>query len=81
MSSNNKDLTYNNLVNITNPTTGLKYIKPFSPDSSYVYLKIIVDDSRRQGNRMPRDGETNGYLPNAQIDAIREWIAEGAENN
>ena len=81
MSNSDAAFTYNSLVNVTNPRTGLKYILPSFPDSSYLYLKIIVDGTRRQGSRMPRDGDTNGFLPDSQIEAIRDWIADGAQNN
>jgi hypothetical protein len=81
MRSSDAAFNYLALVNVTNPTTGLKYIRPNFPDSSYLYLKIIADGTRRQGSRMPRDGASNGFLPDSQIDTIREWIEDGAQNN
>lgn len=71
---------YLNLVNRPS-SQGLNYIQPGSPDSSYLYLKIIEDDFGRQGTRMPRDGDAEGYLSNAQIETIRQWILDGALNN
>lgn len=75
-----KELAYSNLLNL-NSSQGLKYIQPGSADSSYLFLKIILDPSGRSGARMPRDGETNGYLTNNQIAAIRDWIQDGAPDN
>ena len=73
--------TYDNLVGRAS-SHGLNYIQPGSPDSSYLYLKIIPDDIGRQGTaRMPRDGENTGYLSTSQIETIRDWILDGAENN
>jgi hypothetical protein len=51
------------------------YIDPFLPDSSYLFLKV---EGTGAGARMPYNGDP---LPQDQIDAIRNWILEGAANN
>jgi mono/diheme cytochrome c family protein len=46
------------------------------PDNSYLAFKI----SQAAGSgRMPADGPP--YLTDGQIDTIRQWIEEGAQNN
>jgi len=81
LNMNSKLTAYTELLNKTS-SIGLKYIQPGSADSSFLYLKIIPDDSGRPGSaRMPRDGETNGYLSSSQIETIRDWILDGAKNN
>jgi hypothetical protein len=51
------------------------YIAPFQPDSSYLLKKV---DGTGAGARMPYNGDP---LPPESIDAIRNWILEGAANN
>ena len=52
-------------------------IAPGDPDNSYLVWKI---EGRPEisGARMPRG---RAPLPQAQIDAIRQWIADGAQDN
>lgn len=50
-------------------------IQPGEPDSSYLYLKV-KGDPRISGEQMPLSGSK---LTQQQLDAIREWIANGAE--
>lgn len=52
-------------------------VKPFSPDSSFLYIKI-TDPGKNQGERMPQGGTP---LAQKEIDAIRQWILDGAKNN
>ena len=56
---------------------GLFRIAPGDPDNSYLVWKI---EGRPEisGARMPRG---RAPLPQAQIDAIRQWIADGAQDN
>ncbi|MDD8017354.1 MAG: hypothetical protein PHP42_03160 [Bacteroidota bacterium] len=53
-------------------------IKPFSVDSSFLYIKLTNPHSPSQGDRMP---QTSSPLPQNVIDAIRQWIGQGAKNN
>jgi hypothetical protein len=77
-------IAYTQLLNRPS-SVGFNYIKPGSPDSSYLYIKILPENDGlalgRQGARMPYDGMQEGYLPTSQIETIREWILAGAPNN
>lgn len=52
-------------------------VVPSNPESSLLYLKVSSDEPP-VGVRMPNDRDP---LPDDQIDLIRRWISEGAENN
>ncbi len=52
-------------------------VKPGSPDSSLLFIKIIGPDTN-QGEVMPK---ANDKLPQNSIDAIRQWILSGAPDN
>jgi mono/diheme cytochrome c family protein len=52
-------------------------VKPGSPDSSILFIKIIAPDTN-QGEVMPKASDK---LPQNSIDAIRQWILSGAPNN
>jgi hypothetical protein len=71
-------VSYENTFNVestgVNGDQGL-YIAPFNPDASYLFLKV---EGTGAGARMPYNGDP---LPQDQIDAIRNWILEGAANN
>jgi len=51
------------------------FIVPFQPDASFLYKKL---DGTGAGERMPYNGSP---LPAEQIEAIRNWILEGAADN
>ncbi len=51
------------------------FIVPFQPDASFLYKKL---DGTGAGERMPYNGSP---LPPDQIEAIRNWILEGAADN
>jgi len=72
--------SYNKLVSATSsevPT--LKRVNPGDPTNSYLVIKIIPTDSRRIGDRMPRDGPP--YLTDAEIQLVKDWITAGALKN
>jgi mono/diheme cytochrome c family protein len=52
-------------------------VKPGSPDSSLLFVKIIAPDTN-QGEVMPKGTDK---LTQNSIDAIRRWILNGAPNN
>ncbi|MGA9407621.1 MAG: hypothetical protein WBW71_10860 [Bacteroidota bacterium] len=52
-------------------------VKPGSPDSSLLFIKIIAPDTN-QGELMPKGADK---LTQNSIDAIRQWILNGAPNN
>lgn len=55
---------------------GLRLVRPGSPDSSFLYQKIIFDSSAYQfGAAMPTGGLA---LTASQIEFVRQWIAAGA---
>jgi hypothetical protein len=69
--------SYNLLVGVpSNEQPGVLRVKPGDPDSSYMVRKI-EGEAGISGGQMPL-GETP--LPQATIDAIRQWITNGAPN-
>jgi hypothetical protein len=72
---------YASIVNVTSvevPT--LARVEPFDPESSYLVHKIqgTFPGVGGSGGRMPLG---QGALPDADIQLIRAWIADGAPNN
>ena len=57
-------------------------VVPGSPDDSFMMQKLEMDDMHLgvmcRGREMPRTGQRLGQI---YRDAIREWIAQGAQNN
>lgn len=53
-------------------------VLPNEPDSSYVIQKS-TSDSPKSGNRMPKDGPP--FLSQSEIQLLRTWIEQGAQNN
>jgi len=51
------------------------FVLPFQPDASFLYKKL---DGTGAGERMPYNGSA---LPADQIEAVRNWILEGAADN
>ena len=78
-SSGNLDLTaansYNQLVNVNASGYSAKRVVPGDADNSVLYKKI--DGSGTYGSNMP----LGGNLSAAQINIIKQWITEGAQNN
>ncbi len=78
-SSGNLDLragnAYNNLVNVDASGYSGKLVVPNDPDNSILYKKI--DGSNAYGSNMP----LGGSLSATQINMIKQWITEGAQNN
>lgn len=69
---------YSNLVNVASRQNGtFLRVKPGDAANSYLYMKLI-GDSRASGDRMPQGGNR---LSDSQLEAIRDWINAGAENN
>ena len=77
--SGNLDLTaahaYNQLVNINASGYSAKRVIPNEPENSVLYKKI--DGSDTYGSNMP----LGGALSTTQINHIKQWIIEGAQNN
>ncbi|MBI4531951.1 MAG: hypothetical protein HY709_10590 [Candidatus Latescibacteria bacterium] len=55
-------------------------IKPSDPDNSYLYRKIQGEQGAvgGSGSRMPKDRSS---LSSAQIETIKNWITQGAQDN
>lgn len=70
--------SYNMLVGVTSGEVDTLYrVNPGSPDDSYLVMKVegavgIV------GGQMPLSPPDPGPLSQAEIDAVRAWITEGA---
>ena len=66
-----------NLVNTPNTQTALLRVAPGDPEASYLIHKI---DGRAgiAGSRMP---QVPPFLSADEIDVIRTWITNGANNN
>lgn len=69
-----------NIVSVPSNESGLLRVKPSEPDSSYLVHKIQGTQGTvgGSGGRMPLG---RAALSQAQIDIIRQWIADGAPNN
>lgn len=57
-------------------TTGTDIVSPEDPCGSLLYLKVLAGPP--VGSRMPLGGAP---LTAQQLDAIHDWVAEGATNN
>lgn len=66
-------VAYGNLVNAPSSIGGILRVKPGDPENSLLYLKLIADP--RFPERMPSVGAP---LSDEQIEAVRQWIADGA---
>jgi hypothetical protein len=74
------DNAYPELVNVSSQNYGpLNRVKPFKPDSSVLYLKIIENPSTDVGQRMPANGPP--YLSEYEQELVKFWIEQGAEDN
>lgn len=56
----------------------LDYVRPGSPDASYL-LKKVRGDADISGSRMPQDGPP--FLTSQQIAGLAAWIQAGAPND
>lgn len=69
--------TYDDVMSSEGDQYGEAIVDPGNPDGSPLVDKISSDDPEF-GDRMPADGE---YLSDQEINLIRDWIDEGAEDN
>ena len=67
-------LNTNELKNGTSTATGLPYIVSGQPQQSYLYSKI-TDAGGIAGQPMPIGGV--GLMQDADIEMVRQWIADG----
>ena len=71
-----KESAFNKIVN-RQSSKGILLIKPNDPDNSYLLQKVSVN-GKINGSRMPLN---NPPLSKEAINAITEWINNGAKNN
>jgi len=72
--------SYDNIVSqvALGDPAGRPYIAPGDPAGSYLYLKLIGDETI-DGDPMPLDPLTGTRkLSDAELAAIESWIADGA---
>lgn len=72
---------FDNLVNVdAAQVSSLKRVDPSDPDNSYVIHKLEGTHTSAGGSgaQMPKDANA---LSDEQINAIREWIENGADDN
>ncbi len=68
---------YGNLVNVpSSQKPNILRVKPGDPANSYIIMKL-EGASGISGRKMP----LGGSLSNEQIDAIKQWIRNGAKND
>ena len=67
---------YDNVINSVGTQYGTEIVQPNEPGNSPLVDKIEPDP--RFGDRMPQG---SGPLSDDQIQLIRDWISEGAQNN
>ena len=75
--------SHHNLVNVNAQAgcTTKKRVLPGNPNESVLYIRIAAttpDTECGPNSRMPQGGPR---LPQATIDLVRDWIAQGAKNN
>jgi len=70
---------FSNIVNVASvEVPSYLRVKPSSSDSSYLYMKITGDSRIASGTvKMPKGGS----LSSADIQTIKNWIDQGAQNN
>jgi mono/diheme cytochrome c family protein len=69
------NVSYNNLVNVNASGYSGKRVVPNDSNNSILFIK--VDGSNAFGSNMP----LGGTLSATQINTIKQWIDEGAQNN
>lgn len=69
--------SYNNVINSVGTEYGREIVVPGEPDNSPIIDKISSNNPEN-GVRMPEGGPP---LSDDQINLIRDWIAEGAQDN
>ena len=70
---------YNNIVNVKSQENPSYFrVTPISSDSSYLYMKITGDSRIGSTARMPYG---KAPLSNSDIQTIKSWIDQGAQNN
>lgn len=68
------------LVNVPSRQVGMKLVEPGSPEKSYLFLKLLGthEEAGGKGRIMPIEQDA---LDPADIEAVRQWILQGAKND
>lgn len=71
--------SYSSMVNVYSVQSPLRMVAPGSPENSYLVAKLTDNHLAVGGSgvRMP----PGPPLPQLEIDTIRQWILEGAQDN
>ncbi|RMF17171.1 MAG: hypothetical protein D6761_04780 [Candidatus Dadabacteria bacterium] len=69
---------YQGLVGASSQRSGLPRVAPGDPDGSFLVVKLTSAAGGSEGALMPIGGQV---LCQAEVDAIRSWIADGAPDN
>lgn len=71
-------LAFTDLVDADASVEGWKYVVPGDPEQSLLY-RVLVEDMVAPGvGQMPTGG---GVVPQEEIDALRQWIEDGAADD
>jgi len=70
-----------NAVNLEGSVTGLVRVKPADPEGSFLVIKLrmMTSSDPRYGSGMPFSNP--GSVCGGAVDAIAQWIAQGAHND
>ena len=68
--------SFDSLVNVSSTQVALNLVEPNDAENSYLIHKL-EDRADIEGDRMPPDDP----LSSEDIDVIKQWINEGAQNN
>ena len=71
---------WSQLIGIPSSQSALSRVEPGSPDSSYLYLKLVGTQETGGGSGLQMPFQQAPLAP-AQIETIRLWIEQGAEKN
>jgi mono/diheme cytochrome c family protein len=68
------------IVSVKSTESALNLVEPGDPEKSYLFLKLTGAQlaAGGSGEQMPFQG---GQLDAGQLELIRSWIAQGAQNN
>lgn len=72
--------TWAKLVNVPSRQVAMKLVEPSSPEKSYLFLKLLGthEEAGGRGRIMPIEQDALGP---ADMEAIRQWILQGAKND
>lgn len=72
--------TWEKLVNLPSRQVAMKLVEPGSPEKSYLFLKMLGTHEEVGGKGRIMPIEQDALRP-ADIEAMRQWILQGAKND